>query len=90
VPNQQTKVFLEKARDIVSRNIQHFTTNDPDNHILLLDDFLGTGRISTALSRPVALLRSGESMRIGRVKTTVNASVEKVKLQLKFISNSIW
>lgn len=90
VPNQQTKVFLEKARDIVSRNIQHFTTNDPDNHILLLDDFLGTGRISTALSRPVALLRPGESMRIGRVKTTVNASVEKVKLQLKFISNSIW
>jgi len=90
IPNQQTKVFLEKTRDIVNRNIQHFTTNNPDNHILLLDDFLGTGRISTALSKPVALLRQGQSMRINRVKTTVNASVEKVKSQLKFISKSIW
>lgn len=90
IPNQQTKVFLEKAREIVARNIQNFTTNDPDNHIFLLDDFFGTGRISTALSRPVRLLRQGTSMRINRVKTTVNASVEKIKLQLKYISDSIW
>lgn len=90
VPNQQTKVYVEKVRDIVNRNIQHFTTDDPDNHILLLDDFLGTGRISTALSKPIALLESGESMRINRVRTTVNESVEKVKAQLAYINNSIW
>ncbi|AEH44519.1 ParA protein [Thermodesulfatator indicus DSM 15286] len=89
IPNQQTKVYLEKIRDIVSRNIQHFTTDDPDNHILLLDDFLGTGRISTALSKPVTLLQAGETMRINRVKTTVNQSVEKIKAQLQFIANSI-
>ncbi len=90
VPNQQTKVYVEKARDIVNRNIQHFTTDDPDNHILLLDDFLGTGRISTALSKPISLLNAGDSMRINRVRTTVNASVEKVKSQLKFINASLW
>jgi len=90
VPNQQTKVYVEKIRDIVNRNIQHFTTNDPDNHILLLDDFLGTGRISTALSKPISLLEPGESMRINRVRTTVNESVQKVKAQLAYINSSIW
>lgn len=90
VPNQQTKVYVEKVRDIVDRNIQHFTTGNPDNHILLLDDFLGTGRISTALSKPIALLEPGESMRINRVRTLVNKSVQKVKLQLAYINKSIW
>lgn len=89
-PNQQTRVYVEKVRDIVNRNIQHFTTKNPDSHILLLDDFLGTGRISTALSKPIALLVHGESTRINRVKTTVNESVEKLQLQIKYISDSIW
>ncbi|MDQ6951570.1 MAG: ParA family protein [Mariprofundales bacterium] len=90
VPNQQTKVYVEKVRDIVNRNIQHFTTDDPDNHVLLLDDFLGSGRISSALSKPISVLEAGESMRINRVRTTVNASVEKIKSELKYISSSIW
>ena len=90
VPNQQTKVYVEKIRDIVNRNIQHFTTGDPDNHVLLLDDFLGSGRISSALSKPIAVLEPGESMRINRVRTTVNASVEKIKSELQYITSSIW
>jgi len=89
-PNQQTKVFLEMVRDVVSRNITHFTTNDPDNHIVLLDDFLGTGRISSARSNPIERLNAGDSMTINRVRTEVNASVEKIKNQLRFISNTLW
>jgi chromosome partitioning protein len=89
-PNQQTKVYVEKVRDIVSRHITNFTTDNPDNHILLLDDFLGTGRISTALSKPIALLEPGESTRINRVKTEVNQSVGKLKSQIEYISKSIW
>ncbi len=89
-PNQQTKIYIEKVRDVVARNISQFTTHNPDNHILLLDDFLGTGRISTALSKPIALLEAGESTRINRVKTTVNESVAKLKAQLQYISDSIW
>jgi len=89
-PNQQTKVYVEKVHDIVNRNIQHFTTDNPDNHVLLLDDFLGSGRISTALSKPISVLEPGESMRINRVRTTVNASVEKIKSELKYINSSIW
>lgn len=89
-PNQQTKLFIEQVRDIVSRNITHFTTDNPDNHIVLLDDFLGSGRISSALSKPVDLLAPGETMHINRVKAEVNISVSKIKSQLGFMNRSIW
>jgi chromosome partitioning protein len=89
-PNQQTKVFLEEVHDIVSRNITHFTTNDPNNHIVLSDDFLGCGRISSALSKPIELMNPGDSARINRIKTDVNGSVDKIKNQLKFISSNLW
>lgn len=89
-PNQQTKVFIEQVRDIVNRNITHFTTNNPDNHIVLLDDFLGSGRVSSALSKPIQLMNPGDTLMINRVKAEVNASVDKIKAQLKFISDNIW
>lgn len=89
-PNQQTKVFLEEIYDIVSRNIAHFTTNNPDNHIVLSDDFLGSGRISSALSKPIELMNPGDSARINRIKTDVNGSVDKIKNQLSFISKNLW
>lgn len=89
-PNQQTKVFIEQVRDIVNRNITHFTSNNPDNHIVLLDDFLGSGRISSAQSKPIQLMNPGDSMMINRIKTEVNTSVVKIKAQLKFINDSIW
>jgi cellulose biosynthesis protein BcsQ len=89
-PNQQTKIFLEKVKDIVNRNITNFTTLVADNHIMLLDDFLGSGRMSTAQSKPIMLLSPGDSVTINRVKTTVNPSVEKIKHQLEYISSCIW
>jgi len=90
IPNQQTKVYVEKVFDIIRRNITHFTTSDPANHLLLLDDFLGTGRISSAKAKPIEMLNPGDSMSINRVRTEVNASVNKVKNQLRFIHESIW
>jgi hypothetical protein len=81
-PNKQTIVFLKLLHDIVSRNIGHFTTNNPDNHIVISDDFLGCGRISSALSKPIELMNAGDSHRINRVKTDVNGSVDKIKINL--------
>ena len=89
-PNQQTRMYIQQVLDIVSRNIQSFTTNDPTNHIVLLDDFLGSGRISSARSEPIELLHAGETMTIHRTKVEVNKSVEKVKNQLRFISSCLW
>ncbi len=53
-------------------------------------NILRSGRISSALSKPISELEPGESMRINRVRTTVNASVDKIKAELKYISASIW
>lgn len=89
-PNQQTKIFLEKVYDLVARHISLFTTENPENHIIILDDFLGSGRMSTALSKPISKMSAGESMYIHRVKTTVNDSVCKIQSELEFISKSIW
>ena len=89
-PNQQTRMYLEQVIDLTARNITHFTTDSPENHIVLLDDFLGSGRISTAQSKPLNLLMPGESATVQRVRVEVNDSVEKVKRQLGFINESIW
>ena len=89
-PNQQTEVYVKKIYDILNRNRTLLTTGDPTNHLFLLDDFLGSGRISLALSKPLELLRPGESKAIDRVKVSVNDSVKKCKNQLKFINSVIW
>lgn len=89
-PNQQTRMYIQQIYDIVNRNAQCFTTMDPSDHIVLLDDFLGSGRISSAKSQPIELLNPGETMYIHRTKVEVNQSVDKIKAQLKYISKCIW
>lgn len=89
-PNQQTKMFLKEIYDVVARHITLFTTDNPTNHIVMLDDFLGSGRMSTALSKPILAMNAGETMYINRVKTSVNDSVYKIQTELKFIYQSLW
>lgn len=89
-PNQQTEIYVKMVYDILNRNRTLLTTDDPSNHLFLLDDFLGSGRISSALSKPLELLQPGESKAIDRVKVSVNESVTKCKHQLEFINNVIW
>lgn len=56
----------------------------------MLDDFLGSGRISSFESKPMELLKEGETKVIDRLRVSVNKSVDKCKNQLKFISNQLW
>jgi len=67
-----------------------FTTNDPDNHIVPIDDFLGSGRISSAKSIPIKNLKPRQSFTIGNQRVSVNESVEKCKKQISFIASNIW
>lgn len=90
IPNQQTKLYAQKVYDLLSQKRSLLSTDNPDNHLLLLDDFLGSGRISSALSKPIELLVSGESKTIDRVRVEVNHSVEKCKNQLRSIANLLW
>lgn len=89
-PNQQTRVYLKKVYDILSKHRTLLSTSDPSNHLFMLDDFLGSGRISSVESKPLPLLHSGETKVIDRVRVSVNTSVGKCKNQLKYISNQLW
>lgn len=89
-PNNQTKIYLEKVREVVLNNIDIFTTDDPDNHIVPLDDFLGSGRIASAKQIPIKCLQPGQRFKIGDQEVSVNESVEKCQKQLTFITSNIW
>ena len=89
-PNQQTKVYLKKVYDILSRHRTLLSSGNPDNHLFLLDDFLGSGRISSYEAKPIELMNAGETKTIDRVRVSVNESVEKCKNQLRFIGNQLW
>lgn len=89
-PNQQTKVYLKKVYDILSKNRTLLSTKNPENHLFMLDDFLGSGRISSFESKPMELLKEGETKVIDRLRVSVNKSVDKCKNQLKFIAGQLW
>ena len=88
-PNQQTKIYLKKVYDILSKNRTLLSTGNPENHLFMLDDFLGSGRISSIESKPMDLLQEGETKVIDRVRVSVNKSVDKCKNQLKFIAEQL-
>ncbi len=90
VPNQQTKVYLGKIYDILSKHRSVLSTDNPDNHLFMLDDFLGSGRISSFEAKPIELLKEGETKTIGRTRVIVNRSVTKCKHQLEYISRQLW
>lgn len=89
-PNRQTTVYLKRVYDILSKHRNLLSTGCPEDHLFLLDDFLGSGRISSFESKPMALLKEGDTKTIDRVKVSVNKSVEKCKNQLAFISRQLW
>lgn len=89
-PNQQTMLYLKQVYNILERRVSMLSSDNTANHIVMLDDFLGTGRISSALSKPIDLLQAGESKSINYVKVCVNKSVEKCKNQLRYIGDQLW
>ena len=89
-PNQRTKVYLQQCFDIMSRNRRLLSADNPENHLFILDDFLGSGRVSSLESKPIELLKQGDTKTFDRVKVTVNAAVEKYKNELRFIHRLLW
>ena len=90
IPNSQTILYLSKVFDILNRHRTLLSTDDPANHLFMLDDFLGSGRIASAESKPLELLMPGQSKVIKGIKVKVNKSVYKCKFQLQFINQLLW
>lgn len=76
-------IFYQKNRTLL-------TTDNPENHLFMLDDFLGSGRISSFESKPIELLKEGQTKVVDRLRASVNKSVDKCKNQLKFIAQQLW
>jgi hypothetical protein len=83
-------MYAQRVYNILSQHRSLLSTNDPDNHLFLLDDFLGAGRISSVQSKPILLLQPGDTATIDRIRVTVNSSVDKCKNQLKYIAGLLW
>lgn len=90
VPDNQTKLYVQRVYNILSQYRTVLSTDDPDNHLFLLDDFLSSGRISSVQSKPINLLCDGDSAVIDRKRISVNKSVNKCKNQLKYIADLLW
>ena len=90
IPNSQTILYLNKVFEILNSHRSLLSTDDPTNHLFMLDDFLGSGRIASAESKPLELLMPGQSKVIDRIKVKVNKSVDKCKNQLQFINQLLW
>jgi cellulose biosynthesis protein BcsQ len=89
-PNNQTKIYLEKVYKIVCEHLDLFTTEEASNHIVPLDDFLGSGRIASAKAMPIKCMTPLQQFTIGEQTSTVNESVTKCQKQLSFIGSNIW
>ena len=61
IPDRQTKMYAQRVYDIMRQHSGLLSTNNPSNHLFLLEDFLGSGRISSAQSKPIDLLHAGET-----------------------------
>ena len=91
IPDKQTKLYIQRAYNILSQHRTLLSTGNPDNHLFLLDDFLGSGRISSVQSKPINLMNPGDTATIDdHSRIEVNKSVDKCKNQLKYITQILW
>ena len=90
VPDRQTELYIRRVYEVLSQYRSLLSTDDPDNHLFLLDDFLSSGRISSVLSKPIDLLQQDDVIRIDQTRIGVNQSVEKCKNQLRYIARLLW
>ena len=91
VPDKHTKMYIQRVYNVLSQHRSLLSTDNVDNHLFLLDDFLSSGRVSSVQSKPINLLQVGDSVKVsGADSAFVNKSVEKCKNQLKYISELLW
>jgi len=90
IPNKATKIYAQRVYNILSQHRALLSTADIDNHLFLLDDFLGAGRISSVQSKPLNLLHECDSEKIDSIRVHVNQSIIKCKNQLQYIAGLLW
>lgn len=93
--DSSTSLFYDRVYSLINRFQQLFTSFSnkekfkAEEHIVLLDDFLTSARISNEKCIPLYNLDPGQKFTISGTRLTVNSSVERYQAQLKHLISKL-
>lgn len=88
-PDSASRVYVERAFNIVQKHAQLLAVPDPSDAFVLTDDFHSAGRISSAKRIPISELKIRSFHRVENRRVQVNASAERYQKQLKYLASMI-
>ena len=88
-PDRSTQAFVSQVIDIISSEPELFSSSNPLDSIVLLDDFHSSGRISGATRRPLAELKVRQFVNVEGKRLQVNESLDRYQRELRFLTNML-
>lgn len=86
-PDQSTQAFVQQVINKITSKGHLFSSSNPLDSIVLLDDFHSAGRISGSTRTPLATLDVGRFVTIEGKRLQVNQSLTRYQNELKFLAN---
>lgn len=86
-PDQSTQAFVQQVINKIKAKGHLFTSSNPLDSIVLLDDFHSAGRISGSTRAPLATLDVGRFVTIEGKRLQVNESLTRYQNELKFLAS---
>lgn len=86
-PDQSTQAFVQQVINKILPKKHLFTSSNPLDSIVLLDDFHSAGRISGSTRTPLATLEVGRFVTIEGKRLQVNESLTRYQNELKFLAS---
>jgi chromosome partitioning protein len=88
-PDRSTQSYLSQVIDIANEYRDLFSSDNPIEHIHLLDDFHAAGRISGSRRIPMERLNVGESFVIEGQRLEVNPSITRYRHELSALASCL-
>jgi cellulose biosynthesis protein BcsQ len=89
MPDQASRMFVERALRKAEQHPELFPHEEPADAFVLADDFMSSGRISGAESIPIAELEVGKFHTVDGKRLQVNKSVTRYKKELKHLASKL-
>lgn len=86
-PDQSTQAFVQQVINKIKAKGHLFSSSNPLDSIVLLDDFHSAGRISGNTRAPLATLDVGRFVTIEGKRLQVNESLTRYQNELKFLAS---
>lgn len=88
-PDRASLMYIERAYALAAAHAHLFGVSDPSDAFVLTDDFHSAGRISGAKRIPISELKIRSFYTVENKRLQVNASTERYRKQLKYLSSMI-